>query len=288
MINTRTIKLELAGGETAASLSPNIRKEVQMKRRLASLMFLPVIVLPCLAQEPAPKPETKAPETAVAEALPTLDHILDKNVEALGGKAAIEKITSRTMSGSFEIPEMGATGTVKGIAKAPNKSLIIIDVPSYGIIQLGCDGTTAWSNDPMGGLREITGSDLAAAKRDYNFSQALHYKELFAKLTVKSKEKVGDKTAYLVEAAPAEGKAEKLYFDAATGLLLRHDMERDSGQGPALTENYFDDYKDIDGVKVAFTTKRVTPAFSITTKITEIKTNVDIEDAKFAKPSGQQ
>ncbi len=258
-----------------------------MKHAVAILLLLPVIAWTCFAQEPAPKPEAKAQETSTTEALPTIDQILDKNIESMGGKDAIEKITSRQFSADFEIPEMGAGGTIKGFAKAPNKSLVIIDVPSYGVIQVGFDGTTAWSKDPMGGLREITGVDLAAAKRDSDFRQALHLKELFAKLTVKSKEKVGEKDAYLVEATPAEGKIEKLYFDAATGLLVRHDAERDNGQGPAMAETYYSDYKDVDGVKVPFTTKRVTPAFSIMTKFTEVKNNVEIEDAKFGKPAEQ-
>jgi hypothetical protein len=263
-----------------------------MRCALAILLVLAIFSLPCLGQEPAPKPETpkpeaKPPETTATESLPSIDQILDKYIETLGGKAAIEKITSRQISGSFEIPAMGASGTLKGYAKAPNKSLMVIDVPGFGVIQQGFDGTVAWGQDPMGGLREITGAELVTTKRDVDFHRDTHLKDLFPKLTVKGKEKVGESEAYLVEATPPEGKAEKLYFDLKTGLLIRHDAERESPQGAAMIESYFDDYKEVDGVKLPFTMRRVTPAFAMTIKFDEVKNNVEIDDAKFAKPEAK-
>jgi hypothetical protein len=41
----------------------------------------------------------------------------------------------------------------------------------------------------------------------------------------------------------------------------------------------------VDGVKIPHTLKRVTPAMTMVTKITEVKNNVEIDDAKFNKPS---
>jgi len=261
-----------------------------MKRMLSILLTLAVFTLPGLAQEPTPKPETpkpeaKTPEVTPAEPLPSVDQILDKYIETLGGKAAIEKITSRQVSGTFEIPAMGASGTLKGFAKAPNKTIVIIDVPSFGVIRQGFDGTVAWGEDPMGGLREITGEELIATKRDADFHRDVHLKALFPTMTVKSREKVGDKEAYLIEATPTDGKAEKLYFDVKSGLLVRHDAERESPQGAGVVEIYFEDFKEVDGVKIPFTLKRVMAAFAITIKFDEIKHNVEVEDTTFSKPA---
>jgi zinc protease len=258
-----------------------------MKRALAIFFALCIIALPCFAQEAPPKPETKAPEAATTEALPSVEQILDKYIEGMGGKAAIEKVTTRQMTGAFEIPAMNASGSIKGYAKAPNKSLMIIDVPGYGVIQQGFDGTVGWGIDPMAGQREITGGELATTKRDSEFHQALHFKENFKTLTVKGKERVGEKDAFMVEAAPAEGKIEKLYFDTKSGLLVRHDMERESPQGVAQIESYFEDYKEVDGIKEPHTMRRVMPQFAMTIKIDEIKHNVEIDDTKFAKPPAQ-
>ncbi len=258
-----------------------------MKRLLITLVALAVVALPALAQEPPAKPEAKAPEAAAPEKLPTIDEILDRYVESVGGKAALEKVTSRQMSGTFDIPAFNVTGTLKTYAKAPNKNAMSVDVPGFGIVQRGFDGAVAWEQDPTSGLREITGAELSARKRDADLHAELHLKSLFSKLTVKSKEKVGEKEAWLVEATPAEGNAEKMYFDVKSGLLLRHDAEREGPQGSALLETSFDNYKEVDGVKIPFTIRQSNPAFEMTIKIDEIKHNVEIEDAKFVKPAAQ-
>jgi len=267
-----------------------------MKRALWALMLMWTAAAISLAQEtqpkpePAaqeaqPKPEAKAPEAAAAEPLPTIDRVLDKYIEALGGKEALEKITSRQAKGSFDLPAMGANGTLTMVAKAPNKSAMTIDIPGFGVIQMAFDGTVGWENNPMVGMRDLVGKELAARKRDSTFNGELKYKELYQKIEVKGKEKVAEKDAYVVEATPAEGSAEKMYFDAQSGLLVRHDAERESPQGSALVETYFEDYRDVDGVKVPFTLKQVMPQFTIQIKFDEVKHNVEIEDAKFAKPA---
>ena len=89
----------------------------------------------------------------------------------------------------------------------------------------------------------------------------------------------------MIEATPAEGPPEKLYFDVNTGLLVRHDAEVESPQGKLLMESYLEDYKVVDGVKIAHTMKSVNPAMTIVIKISEVKNNVEIDDAKFGKPA---
>lgn len=233
------------------------------------------------------KAEAKPEAKPAAADLPSVDKILEKYVTALGGKAAIEKLSSRVAKGSFELPAMGASGTFEAFGKAPNKSGSKVEIAGFGEIRNGFDGTTGWAQDPMSGLRVMSGAELAATKLDAEFFKDLKMKELYKQLVVKGKEKVGSAEAFVVEATPAEGSPEKYYFDAATGLLLRQDTERETPQGKMAIETTFEDYRVVDGVQVWHTMKQNTPAFAITMKVTEVKHNVTIEDAKFAKPSGQ-
>ena len=77
-----------------------------MKRTLMILTLCSAIAVAAFAQGGQQKPATDS-----KPALPTADQILDKYVQAIGGKAAIEKQTSRVSKGSFEIPAVGASGT---------------------------------------------------------------------------------------------------------------------------------------------------------------------------------
>lgn len=256
-----------------------------MKRTLITLFLCMAVAISAFAQggqdkKPAdPKPTT--------DALPTVDQIIEKHVQALGGKAAIEKLTSRTVKGTIEIPAMGISGTTESYAKAPNKFGTKSSLDGIGEFSQGFDGATAWEQNPMAGFRTLSGAELAFVKRDSEFYGDLKFKQLYPKAIVKGKQKLGDRDVYVIEATPAEGNPEQLYYDAQTGLLVRRDFVVDSPQGKLPTEAYLEDYKEIDGVKVPFTMRQTNPAVSFTIKISEVKHNVPVDDTRFAKPAGQ-
>ena len=247
-----------------------------MKRTLTILVLCSFTAVAAFAQAAAPQ---KPADT------PTVDQILDKYVQMLGGKAALEKITSTASTGTFEIAAFGASGSAEVWEKAPNKTALKLDIPGFGLVLEGFNGTVAWSQDPQSGLREKTGAELATVKLDADFYKPLKLKQLYPKIAVKGKEKVGDKDAYVLTATPAEGAPETWYFDATTGLLIRMDLERESPQGKMAVQVFQEDYKEVDGVKIPHTMRQVTSAFTIIIKITEVKHNVPIDDAKFNKPT---
>ncbi len=264
-----------------------------MKRFVMMFALTPILMMMvtglAMAQTPAPKPapEAAAKPEAKAAALPAIDEVLAKFVKASGGEEAIKKVTSRTMKGTFELPAMGANGTVEMLTKAPNMNFMKIEVGGFGAIVSVFDGKAAWSQDPMSGLRELQGAELAMMKVQSDFHRELRMKELYKSLTVKSREKLAGGSAIMVEAIPAEGSPEKYYFDEMTGLLVRHDSEPETPQGKMPTEATFEDYKMVDGVNIAHTLKQTTPAFAMTIKFEDIKSNVAIENTKFGKPAAQ-
>lgn len=220
-------------------------------------------------------------------AAPTVDEILDKYVKALGGKEAIEKLTSRTGKGTMELEGMGLSGPIETYAKAPSKNAMFIDFQGVGKFVKVFDGEKAYELNPMEGLREIAGIELAQFKRSSDFYESLNYKKHFTKLEVQGKEKVGEADAYVVVGTPAAGDPEKLYFAVESGLLVRADMNAETAQGKLAIEAYLSDYKEVDGVKVPHSLRQVSSAVTFVIKLSEVKNNVTIDDAKFAKPSGQ-
>ncbi len=260
-----------------------------MKRTVLILVFAMLAAFPTQAQD-KPKPETPKADAAKADVkaapLPTADEILAKYVKALGGKEAIEKTTSRFGKGTFEIEAANITGEVESHQKAPNKFASLFTIPGMGGGGQVFDGVKGWDSSPMTGLRELAGEELATLKREADFHQPLNIKKHFPKIEVKGKEKVGTSEAYVLLVTPAEGGPEKMYFDVTTGLLVRQDSERDSAQGKIAAEEYFDDYRDVGGVKVPHTMKIVSPMFAITIKMSEVKSNVEIDETKFNKPAG--
>ena len=216
---------------------------------------------------------------------PTVNEILDKYVRALGGKAALERTTSRIMKGTLENSGEGTSAPAEIWAKAPDKYLARAEVPDYGATLEVLDGDKGWLQDPDSGLRSMTPSDVAVARRDYDFYREIRLKEHYPKMTVVGKDTVGERDTFVIEARPSSGPPEKFYFDAESGLLLKRDYERVSlEEGIILFEALFADYREVDGVKVPFVIHRKTPDYTLTYKFSEVKFNVPVDDAKFQKP----
>jgi hypothetical protein len=232
---------------------------------------------------PTKAPETGTAKTAVSE--PTVDQILEKYVQALGGREALEKITSRVTKGTLEAPDL--KGEIEIYAKAPNKLLIVQDVEGIGVSRDGYDGQAAWAENPMFGVREKSGPELAAVAISSDFHAPLKIKQHYSKLEVKGKEKIGDREAWIIQATSAGGTPLKMYYDTQTGLHVRTEAEMESLGGKISVQTTLEDYRDVDGVKLPFTTSQETPMSKAVIRVIEVKSNVTIDDARFKKPSGQ-
>jgi outer membrane lipoprotein-sorting protein len=116
----------------------------------------------------------------------------------------------------------------------------------------------------------------------------LNLKTRYQKLTLKGVELIqyrdGTRETHVIEATPAKGSAERLYFDTQNGLLIRRDTMEESEEGKVPIREFLLDYKDVDGVKVPFTSRQGQGKVILIYRFTEIKHNVAIEDARFNKP----
>jgi len=238
-------------------------------------------------QKPQPAKAPEANTAKVTSAEPTVGQILDKYVEAMGGRQVVEKITSRVVKGTFEVSAMGLKGEIEVYAKAPNKTLRIQNISGVGEIRDGYDGKIGWSQNPMMGLREKSGAELAAIARSSDIHAPIKTLQLYSKLEFMGKEKVGNRETYVILATPAEGAPVKMYFDTQTGLMARIDRDIETPEGRFHVETTADDYREVDGVMIAFTMREESSGSIAVIKLTEVKHNVAIDDAKFNKPSGQ-
>ena len=214
---------------------------------------------------------------------PTAEQLIAKYVRAIGGRSALEKTSSRRTVGTMD-PGGGTFLSLEIIEKSPDKFLSVVSVPEVGTVMQGFDGKIGWESDPNQGVQELTGAMLAAVRRNSQFYRWLRMKELFGKLEASGTTMVGDREAFVMEATPQEGYAEKFYFDTVTGFLVRRDYKLDTPDGVVSFETFYDDYRDVDGVKLPFALRRVGPDNVLILKFTEIKQNVELDDARFAKP----
>jgi photosynthetic reaction center cytochrome c subunit len=240
--------------------------------------------LPLPESTPRPSPG----ETKPKEELPTVEQILARYQEALGGSAVIEKLKTRSMKGTWITP----SGIVLGYEvyqSGPDKVYAVLNTPKQGVFERGFDGTTGWEKSAHG-VRTIVEEELSNLLRYPNlFKDIKLSKEQFTRITVGGKEKLGDRDVYVLRGVAPDNKRERLYFDAQTGLLLRRVTSLPTMIGVVPEQIDFEDYRDVDGMKVPFTIRisSVDPFYSSTRKFTEVKLNVPVDETKFKKPAAQ-
>lgn len=225
---------------------------------------------------------------ALSCAAQTAEQIIEKSIAATGGRAAMEKVTSIFSKGLMGTSLEEMHNTVEFYAKAPNKRLIVMYFEEAGEMRQGFDGTVAWSQMPMQETVELTGEQLAAVKLEAVFNPALKWRELYPKAVLKGVEKVGDRHVYAILLTPPSGKPVTQYYDTRTLLLVRQSGNFETPQGPMNISVEFSDYRDIGGgVKAPFLTRQLMPMGEVLMRITDMQTNLAIDDAKFAKPKNQ-
>ena len=225
------------------------------------------------ASSPSPAPE----------APPTVKQILDRYVQAVGGADALMKITSRTVKGS----RIGADGVLvpeEVYQKAPDKLLTVTSYPNV-VFSNGYNGTAGWGHSSRDGATPLPDQLLAQLKRDAVFYKELKTQEIYSSLTLLGKASVRDADAYVIQATPADGPAEKLFFDVRTGLLVRRYTESDTPVGKLPLQVDYEDFREVDGIKQPFLIHWSFPGRVWGRKIDEIKQNVPLDDAKF-NPGG--
>ena len=246
-----------------------------------------VLALPVAESEEAPK-----------VALPSVDQILAKYVEALGGEQAIRKVTSRVVTGTQYIPTgpggvVPVPATIEIDQKAPNLMVNIYHTATYTISN-GFDGTKAWSQDMRGRVIEPPSVDQGRVKRDADFYVPLNLKQQYTRTVVRGVERVNDRDAYVVVATPQGDLPERLYFDTQTGLLVRKETALPTPLGNNPMQVNYEDYRDTgSGVKFPYlitmnpANEDSVPATNATIHVTKVQDNAPLDNTKFAKPEAK-
>ncbi len=211
------------------------------------------------------------------DAPPTVESILARYVEAVGGRETLEGIESRVASGRFidDRPYAGpvVTSPFEALWKAPDRRLYV-EQRGDGEYLEGLEGGSAWRLEDG----DLTfPDDVARSKRSWLLDPRgpLRMREYFGEMSLAGSQWLAEHDAevYVVE-TDRDAAHYSLHFDAVTGLLLRIGYYWD------LT-----DYRSVDGVRVPHRVTLSRKGGSNTFVFEEIEHNVPIDDARFAVPA---
>jgi hypothetical protein len=247
-----------------------------------------LIELPATEADEAPRP-----------AMPTTDDIISKYIQAIGGEAAIRKVTSRVIMGTQDVgsgvtaDRSTLTAQLERDQKAPNLLVNTLKTDKFTTMN-GFDGTVAWNQDAKGTVNPIANPYQGRAKWTSDLYEPLDLKMEYPRLAVRGMQKVNGHDAYQVIGMPMNDTPERLFFDAQTGLLLRKITVTTTAAGNLPAQVDYDDYRDTgSGVKIPYTIHMVpiTPGDSVATQTTihiqKVQDNAAVDGSKFTKPESK-
>jgi photosynthetic reaction center cytochrome c subunit len=238
----------------------------------------PVAIPAVLESDAAPPREEMRPPVSSPV---TADAILEKWVSAVGGADAIRKVTSRVEKGKLLA---GGTETpIEVYMKAPNKRVSISNGQSYTAF----DGTVGWMGSTGRPAREMSPSESASAALDAEIQLPLRLKEIYPQLRRGRPEEVAGAQCEVLMGTAQGHPSVRLYFDKNSGLLAREVRYTETPLGRMPVQIDYADYREAGGVKIPFRWTLARPNGRFTIQVSDVENNAPIEDAKFAKPSGE-
>ena len=207
----------------------------------------------------------------------TAGKIIENYINAIGGKENLMKVKDRTteMEGAVQ----GIKVTMVIYQKAPDKMMqeVSAGAMKQDIYYDGKTGQIQMSGKSM----EVKGNELEKLKYESTLDLLLHLKSFGIKLALEDVEKVNGKDAYKVDMILPSGTKWIQYYDPQTWLKVKESKSITVPQGTYTQDTFFDDYREVDGVKYPFSLKQTLGPQHLDFVVTSIKINSGLKNNLF-------
>ena len=189
---------------------------------------------------------------------PSVDQVLNKYLQAIGGTQRLAGVTSFVATGkSVGYRGFGGGGVVEVSAQAPDKRATYITFPEYpdrGASVRTFDGRTGWIATPLAVVPkyEMGGSEKDGARLDAQLAFPAQIRQALTDLRVGLPATIDDKDVTVLQGNGQNGTLATLYFDDTSGLLVRMVRHGRSPIGRVPTQVDYSDYRDVGGIKFPY------------------------------------
>jgi hypothetical protein len=224
---------------------------------------------------------------ATAEAQ-SVDEIVARHVEALGGIERLRAIGSIRMSGRVTAGGGREALVVREILR-PDR--IRTEFTYQGVTGVyAFDGTRGWKVSPFEGnlapeAMEIEEARQAGDQTDIEGPLA-DWKAKGNRVALFGKESLAGRDVYKLEVTLRSGRVLHEYLDSGSYLPVRRESTRLVRGHPVRIETTFDDYREVSGVRFphAIETGAVSRPQRLKVTVEQIELNPPLDDARFQMP----
>jgi outer membrane lipoprotein-sorting protein len=219
----------------------------------------------------------------------TLDQIVQKHIDALGGIDKLKAITTLSATGKATMQGGQMEAPMLMQMKRPSSMRMEITIQGKKIVQ-AFDGTTAWMINPMMGSdapQKASDDDTQEMKdsADIDFSSLVNYKEKGNTVELVGTEDVEGNPTYKLKVTKKNGRVEYQYLDAKTFLPIKTTTKRKQMGTELEIDAYPSNFKPVNGVLFPYTVDQKLGGKSmIQLTLDKVDVNKPIDDATFQFP----
>jgi len=209
------------------------------------------------------------------------DKIIKQGVKAMGGEKALQRVTAWRSSGSITRKSDGAAGRYQAAAMRPDLYFLGVEIRGFEASE-GFNGKSGWQRDSRDGLRTLTGPESTYARTEavYRNYRWLNYQKEKSKLAYAGQAEVKGKPAHALLLTTLRNVKIKLYFDTASGLLVKEELPE--GDGVKVFE--YGNHRAINGVMEPFAITLTDGGEQFEIALEEVKHNQSLDRALFDFP----
>lgn len=213
-----------------------------------------------------------------AEALPDGRELVERHIEAIGGREAVLAQTESIVRGEFAMPAAGMSGELMVASRPPNERVVVIELPGIGEIRSGYRPELAWSIDPFMGPRLIEGEEFQLQAERMEPAALLRDPEYVKSLETVELTEFDGQGCYRVAIEWHSGRTSHDCYAVDSGLLIAMETTEVSPMGEAETLSLLSDYESFGGVRLATETRIQTMGQEQVLTISEVKLEAPDDD----------
>jgi len=212
----------------------------------------------------------------------TVDQVLDKYIQALGGRDAVAKLKTRTRKGTLT-------------NRANQTANVTIEDTATGQIRTSIDGQPAPATRAFDGkaawgqtgprVRDFEGVEATNIGLAADLALPVNIKDTYNALAVQNYGRIAGHQVISLQGRRANGVSEQLMFDRESGLLVRRNIRLRTPLGELPVEIGYDDYRPVNGVQTPFEMHITDWESASTLKFSDVTFNLPVDAARFTRPA---
>lgn len=219
----------------------------------------------------------------------SVDEIILKYTDAIGGKSSWDAVKSLKVTGYMNIMNMDIPYTQ--YVKRPGLWMVEVQAQGTKIIQ-AYDGTSGWMINPMMGSKKPEKTDEETTKtykaNSYIGGKLLNIKELEYTAELVGTENIDNKEVYNIKLTDKDGKVSNFYIETSTFLIYKSMSSFIRSGSEFTSETIYSNYTKVNDILMPFIQdQKIGGAMTSSQIITidKVEVNANIDDKIFVMPS---